>query len=147
MSAQSERIVYMVERFIPTACPNPQCGNAFTAQGINGYFSFLYWRDKSEEVAEKIRTSLGGQGMPTDLIVCAKCKNVTLRFHLEEAILATREEADDLLNKGFANLREMRQSGTPRLGRFRIFRPDELETLLEDSEFPGQGEDDEEEHY
>ena len=147
MPERDERTVYMVEKFVPTQCPNPKCFNEFRESGADGYFYLTYWMHEPKEVTEKIRESIGGQGMPADLIVCAKCRNITLRLKLEDAILATREEAEVLLNEGFANLREMRQSGTPQLGRFRILRPDELEALLEDSELPGQAEDGEEGHY
>ena len=118
MTESTQQAVYMVEKFIPTQCPNPGCYNEFKSNGADGFYLATYFLHEPGEVTEQITASISFGGLSTDLIVCAKCRNVTLRVKIEDRVFATREEAEVALQDGFVNLHEMTAYGIPRLGRF-----------------------------
>ena len=89
--------IYVVERFLPTMCPNPQCLQEFKERGENGYFIGTYWLHERREVVERIKksiTALHSPGPATDLIVCGKCHNITLRVLLEERTYQYERDAE-----------------------------------------------------
>lgn len=116
MTEPEKQTVYRVEKFIPTRCPNPKCYNEFKQSGKDGYYYHTYWMHEPREVTEQVQQSIHSDWVSTDLIVCAKCQNVTLRVQLEEWVFATRGEAELALLQGFANLQEMIAYGIPPLG-------------------------------
>lgn len=117
MTEPNEQTVYMVEKFIPTQCPNPSCFNEFKQNGADGYYFATYWMHEPREVTERISASISHPWVATDLIVCGKCRNVTVRVKIEDCVVATREDAEALLNEGYVNLQEMQAHGVPPLGR------------------------------
>lgn len=110
MSEQNKRehqrqIIFCVEKFIPTRCPKPGCGQAFAKNGKDGYLLATYWLHETREESDAILKSIRCPGLYADLIVCGKCHNVTLRVMVEERKYEKREDAERAVaEEGFANL-------------------------------------------
>lgn len=100
---------WSVEKFIPTACP--KCRQEFKENGLNGFYIGTYWRHEAPEVSAKIRDSIRFPNLETDLIVCPKCENITVRVMTEERRFVTKREALECLENGFLNLRECLYTG------------------------------------
>lgn len=104
---QKTQIAYRVEKFIPTACPNPKCFNPFTENSEQGFLLGTYWLHETRERAEAILKSISFPGLKTDLIVCGKCHNVVMRVMIEEREYLTCQEAEKAVQaEGFVNLTE-----------------------------------------
>lgn len=126
--------VWAVEKFIPTRCPAPQCWNKFQkcSKGSGGYFLGTFFLHETLETSGIILRSISCPHLGTDLIVCAKCKNVTLRVNLEQRRYAKREDATAALKEGFRNLHALEVFGNHQIrGRdVHVLRPSAPITLL-----------------
>ena len=100
---------FRVEKFIPTQCP--MCRNSFRENSDEGFLLGTYWRHLSVDVVQTIAQSIASHGLRTDLVLCGKCKNVTLRVVVEERTFDRREEAEAAVCEGFANLQEAETLG------------------------------------
>lgn len=94
---------FRVEKFIPTMCP--ECHNPFTENNSNGFLIGTYWIHEERETTKKIAQSISAPPLSTDLVICGKCKNITLRVKIDEKLLKTKEEAEAMLADGFSNIK------------------------------------------
>lgn len=87
------QIRYRVEKFVPTHCPN--CGHHFTAN-VEGGFTLKLWPQQE---------SLAATHLQTDVIICGKCANHTLRVVLEvRDYLLAGDAREAICREGFRNL-------------------------------------------
>lgn len=92
-----QRTLWRVEKFLPLSCPN--CRHKF---GEDGRDYALCYGDVVE--GTKVPRITNGH----DTVFCLHCGNHTARVWLQAQTLATREEAQRLVDEeGFTNLQQM----------------------------------------
>lgn len=93
-----------LEKFVPTHCPN--CAHSFAVNGDGGFrydTGFLHPSKVAFKWISVFPEGAAHDGLQTDIVRCAKCRNTTLRVVTSVHTVATEEEALALEREGYVN--------------------------------------------
>jgi len=111
----SVQTVFGAERFVPTRCPQPKCGNEFRkiGDGVGAFHIGTFWLHKSLQASKAILDSITYPGLPKDIVICGKCNAATLRVRIEELICEHHEDVEAAVKIGFVDTGAAQRDGKP----------------------------------